>query len=205
MAKRNSNSKVTLTCQVCGKQFSTYKCWIERGKGAKQAGLCCSRYCFNKTKIMDFHERFQKNIGQPSETGCLPWLGIKSKDGYGRIYTGALHGRKLVNAHRIAYELKHGPIPDGLIVCHGCDSPSCVNVDHLFLGTFADNSSDMVDKKRQACGSRNGRAKLDDEKVIAIRSLYEKGNTSQQKIADMYGVTQYVISRVVRRLYWKHI
>lgn len=81
----------------------------------------------------------------PTTSGCLEWTGYTNVRGYGRI---AFNGRT-VGAHRLAWELVNGPIPDGMNVLHHCDNPPCCNVGHLFLGTHADNSADMVAKGRQ--------------------------------------------------------
>ena len=80
------------------------------------------------------------------ETGCHIWLGTVCKDGYGRISTRERGTDQLV--HRLAYKQFVGPIPDSLKVCHRCDVPSCVNPDHLVLGTQKDNLRDMFAKGR---------------------------------------------------------
>lgn len=78
-------------------------------------------------------------------SGCHLWTGTVCKHGYGRIYR---KGASPVLVHRVAWERVHGPIPAGLKVCHRCDTPSCVNPDHLFLGTQRDNLRDMYAKGR---------------------------------------------------------
>lgn len=78
------------------------------------------------------------------ESGCFEWQGTLREKGYGRLY----HLGRLGDAHRVAWELTRGPIPDGLYVCHKCDNPPCVNPDHLWLGTNTDNMRDMVRKGR---------------------------------------------------------
>lgn len=85
----------------------------------------------------------EMHIAEPN-TGCLLWIGRADAKGYGLLWTGSTTAR----AHRFAWQRIHGPIPDGLCICHHCDTPACVNTDHLFLGTVADNNHDMARKGR---------------------------------------------------------
>jgi hypothetical protein len=100
---------------------------------------------FAKTKRAD-----QPRTGMA--TPCLEWQAGCDKNGYGKFSLGG----KAVRAHRAAWEIAHGPIPEGKLACHKCDNPSCVDDDHLFLGTDADNMADRDAKERQACGDRSG-------------------------------------------------
>lgn len=95
-------------------------------------------------------ERFNAIAKLPSANGCLLWMGAMNETGYGRF---RLNGRQ-TGAHRAAWTLANGPIPAGLCVMHECDTPSCVNVSHLRLGTYSENEFDKVAKGRHPCQRR---------------------------------------------------
>ena len=94
--------------------------------------------------MKSLREKFDGRYVVDEVTGCWNWVRGKFRGGYGAI----AHGKKTLKAHRVSYELRFGPIPEGLLVCHNCDNPSCVNPDHLFLGTSRDNTKDMFAKGR---------------------------------------------------------
>lgn len=97
-------------------------------------------------------ERFWIKVDR-TDDGCWLWNGATQSKGYGCF------GPYL--AHRYGYELQHGPIPEGMLVCHHCDTPRCVRGDHLFLGTHQDNMADMVAKQRAAAGDQNCNARAE--------------------------------------------
>lgn len=101
----------------------------------------------------------------------------------------------MIYAHRLAYELKNGAIPDGLWVLHRCDNPACCNADHLFLGTHSDNMQDMVSKGRSLKGNDSPHAKLSEANVGDIRRRIAAGET-QAAIARSFGVSQQHVSKI---------
>jgi hypothetical protein len=131
------------------------------------------------------------------ESGCIEWTACKLKGGYGQFkYDG-----KVWLAHRFAWMLENGDIPEGMHVLHKCDNPKCVNTYHLFLGTHAQNMADRDDKGRHAIGEAKKNAKLTESDIVAIRS----DDRLLREIAADYGVSQDVISQVKRRKAWRHV
>jgi HNH endonuclease len=137
-----------------------------------------------KFNLESFETKFDK------VDGCWEWKAYKNQDGYGRIR----RNRRLENAHRVSYELYIGP-PGDLHVLHKCDNPSCVNPDHLFLGTDQDN---MTDKRYKGRGGTN---KLTEDEVRLIRADVRL----HREIATTYGVTIPLISMIKRNKIWKHL
>jgi hypothetical protein len=105
-------------------------------------------------------------------------------------------------AHRMQWQKVNGAIPDGMCLLHHCDNPACVNPDHLFLGTKADNKIDCVAKDRHAKWERNGRAILNRTQVLDIRELSRSG-IRQKELALKFGVSVYAISDITTGKRWK--
>lgn len=135
---------------------------------------------------------------------CWLWTGAVDKDGYGRILRGPHRARRVYLAHRIAFEQVHGPIPAGKHVLHCCDTPRCVNPSHLFLGSHAANMRDRNEKRRQARGERNGRAKVTADDVLVIRMRRSLGESLAAIAAD-YPITPAQVDSICRRRTWKAV
>lgn len=148
-----------------------------------------------------FWAKVDKSRGADS---CWTWTACVFNSGYGKFYRD--RDCRTAYAHRFSYELHVGTIPDGMFVCHRCDNPKCVNPAHLFVGTNADNVADMVAKGRQSGhpGESNGRAKLTEHSVRAIRELYGTGPT-KAALAKLFGVSESQIRRVISRERWVSI
>lgn len=140
-------------------------------------------------------QRFWSKV-QKTES-CWLWTGSKDRYGRGRINVS---GKPLV-ASRVAWILVHKTIPGGHVL-HHCDNPSCVNPDHLFLGTQLENQQDSVAKGRHARGETNGRAKLTVKEVKVIRALAAKG-IKQSVLAGRFKVSQGHISHIINYHYWE--
>lgn len=139
---------------------------------------------------------FWSRISIASADECWIWNGPKTQYGYGAF------GKRSLRAHRIAWTLKRGPIPDGLSVLHKCDVRLCCNPSHLFLGTQADNVADMKMKNRQnfaKFGEANPANKASGESVKLIRKLHEAGQSTRQ-IAIVVCLSQSTVARIIRRL-----
>jgi len=147
--------------------------------------------------------RFWDKVAKIPFHECWEWVGGRNKSGYGTIGFGGWRG-PVTTSNRAAWILAHGSIPPGMMVLHHCDNRLCVNPDHLWLGTAADNAHDMVNKNRQARGVRNAKTKLSELDVPVIRRLREEG-LSALKIARRYGLGESTVRQIVARQIWKWV
>jgi hypothetical protein len=196
---RHSTS-ITLPCLACGIEYriapSTIQVKIALGTIPKY----CSRRCHRGYETgLGIEAAFLRNLSEPDPvTGCVLWKGAQWTSGYGQL-------DRSTGAHRYAWERTNGPIPRGMHVCHTCDVKLCVAVEHLFLGTNAENRADSVRKGRTSKGVRHYLARFTEDDVREIRARYAVGDISQQALAEQYGTTQTNIGHVVRRKTWKHV
>jgi hypothetical protein len=148
-------------------------------------------------KFLDVRSRLEENSIPLTECGCLIWMGRLNTMGYGRLSVNG-HDQYV---HRASYELDVGKIPHGMNVLHRCDTPACINPDHLFLGTHGDNVADKVAKGRQLRGQGVGNSKLKEADVLAIRASSRGVNET----ARLMGFSPMTISLIRNRKTWKHI
>ncbi len=164
-------------CTVCDKRF------LSRRPGSDVCLRCL----------------FTRNLGPVQLTGCRDWQGcIAKKGGYGLVS----FGKKQYKAHRVAWLLAYGELPK-LFVCHKCDRPICIAIEHLFLGTAQDNMADRDSKRRQPHGERNGSAKLSWKDVLEIRQKFQDGAT-RYEIASHYNVHYSAVCRVISERCWNN-
>jgi len=148
-------------------------------------------------------ERFYSKVDKNAGNGCWQWVAGKNRYGYGRFWFNS----KNMGAHRYSAKYLAGLNIDELLVCHHCDNRCCVNPAHLFVGTAADNTADMIMKGRSAMGTnpckgiKNHRALLTEAQVLAIRS----DNRVLRLIAADYGVSVCTIRDIKLRRTWRHI
>lgn len=154
---------------------------------------------------MELVDRFWSKVLKTDQ--CWIWVGARMKMKYGRDHYGIFcrdgNPRNKVLAHRISWELHHGTIPKGMLVCHKCDNPPCVRPDHLFIGTVGDNTHDSINKGRWACGENAGKVKLTELQVLEIIALPLSITTTE--IARRYGIGHSQAQRIRAGTTWRHV
>lgn len=188
MQPSNTHSRV---CRQCG------------GHTAPRRAYCSSE-CIGAMRralpVKSPADRLWSRVAKTG-TGCWEWQGYRLPLGYGQIGVR----KKVVLTHRLAWELTHGPIPDGLVVRHKCDNPPCCNPDHLELGTQQDNVNDAIERNRIAVGFALPHTVLSDADVRAIRREYScvrgpgiwGAESNSAELAERYGVTKYHITEII--------
>lgn len=165
------------------------------------------RYIKGHRKGRTVEQRFWAHVIR--QDGCWAWRGATS-NGYGQL---RVNGHN-VSASRISWKIHHEFIPKGFFVLHCCDNPPCTNPDHLFLGTVADNSQDMVRKGRHIMQTHPERAKrfeahpgaiLTQERVRAIRANFMPHVVTRKALASLHGVSESTIKDVLAGRYWRGV
>lgn len=184
-------------CKNCG---SVYWCNLSEFKRGRAT---CSGSCGAQLRDpRPLRERFNEKIEFEPMSGCWLWNAGTTADGYGKFW---MNGKTRV-AHRVSWEFHHQQIPKQLFVLHRCDTPPCVNPAHLFLGTKADNVSDMWRKgrARSVHGTFCNFSKLTDSDISIIRKRRQSGEL-HRSLATAFGCTQSNISQIVNKITWRHI
>ncbi len=156
------------------------------------------RHCIRPDPL----DRFWEKVNKLGPDDCWEWQAARTHDGYGEF---GLDGA-IVKAHRFAYKMFVGQIPDGQIICHHCDNPPCCNPNHLFLGTDLINNHDMMSKGRNVVlrGVNNGFAKLNDNLVREIKQCLLDG-MKQRDIAIQFRISKGTVSGIAKNRTWKHV
>jgi hypothetical protein len=145
-------------------------------------------------------ERFDSKWEEDELRGCWLWTAACYGTGYGVL---RVNGRNH-HAHRMSWRFHRGEIPEGMHVLHKCDVRSCVNPDHLFLGTNDDNIQDCISKGRWACGEKAAKAKLTTVDIIEIIRLHNSG-LGYKKLGKQFGVDFSTIYKITKRKRWRHL
>lgn len=178
----------TLThCETCG----------EAAKGAHR--LYCGK---TGVDVPKFWAKMDKQAN-----GCWIWTGGKYNHGYGSVvWRFSPKGRgKMIAASRAAWMVTHGPIPEGMQVCHRCDVPACCNPEHLFLGTITDNMRDMRSKGRRAMGEATKRHKLTEATVRTLQAIPPLFKEEIEELAAKYGVKPQTILNAALGRTWSYL
>jgi hypothetical protein len=185
-------SDEVLRCAICSMPFHPWK---------YAPNKCCSRVCAGLLRRQQpLDERFWKKVQIRSKEECWLWKGSTNQDGYGAFWVQD----RLKLAHRIAWILTNGPIPEGLNVLHKCDVRTCCNPGHYFLGTHGDNCRDRTKKKRTASGEYHGRHILTESQAVEILALHKQG-WSQRLLGEKFEVSKSAIKHLLKGRNWKHL
>ena len=181
------------SCEYCNDEFTSWK-----GNPKRFCSVACGYANRTSTPEMLFHKNTFRN-----PNGCLDFTKSTYSNGYGRICMG---NNKHQLAHRFAWQMHNGPIPDGLWVLHKCDRPICCEVSHLFLGTPSDNNADMMNKGRHNTkfGDQASNAKLTEQQVLRIKDDLRTKKTAVM-IAKEYNVHFSTVGYIISRRTWKYI
>ena len=202
-------------CLYCGSEFES---------PPSSPRKYCSMAHANLDRGKVSMQRFWDSVDKRGADECWPWLRGRNRRGYGQARTPS---GKWTSAPRVAWELTHGPIPEGLFTCHTCDNPPCCNPAHLWLGSAAENQTDMATKgraparrqpevyrelgqrlaglHRQLSGEAHHKATVTEADVREIRRLYAAGGVTYRELAQTYNTSITVIYGIVKRRSWRTV
>lgn len=165
--------------------------------------LCCNPKHLTSIEPSKYENPIWDRCKNNYTSGCWEWQGACNANGYGVVSIKEF-GRGSKLAHRIAWQMTHGEIPEGMCVCHHCDNRICCNPSHLFLGTYKDNNQDKVAKGRgnTLYGEASPRSILTSQDVIAIRNSV---HSTAKELACKYGITYLYVYAIKKGTTWKHL
>ena len=191
----------TKTCLQCGRRFEKPPSW---SRSAWEAVSRCSQTCRGNAIRGRVHktmaQRFAEHITYEPNSGC--WLWTAALSSYG--YAATLIAQRQLLVHRVMFEQVYGAVPAGHILCHRCNVRSCVNPDHVYIGTALTNAQDAVRARRHTHGEMSGRAKLTDSAVSKMRTLHASG-VRISVIAERFGVSRPTAAKACKGSSWKHV
>ena len=153
--------------------------------------------CPSATRNISVKEKLDYySIPEPN-SGCWLWIGGATTVGYGKIFANGF----VRLSHRVSYEEYKGAIPEGMLVLHKCDTPACINPEHLFLGTNKENMQDASRKGRTSFGEKNGSSKITEKDAILILNSAQSVSILSRK----YNITETSIRNIKNGDKWSYL